>query len=253
MTEGNVNLMNLAGRVGSVGRAHPFQHDTVCLARYNVERGELERDDKGFLMPCADGEPGELLGKITRNSFMPYEGYTDRAASASKVIGNAFRRGDSYFRTGDLLRRDADGYYYFVDRIGDTFRWKGENVSTQEVAQVLTGAPGITEANVYGVVVPGHDGRAGAAALVIDGMFDPVACHRHVQQLPSYAQPLFVRLVSSMATTGTLKQRKIDLQREGFDPSVVTDPLYFRDDDACRYVLLTPELAQRIRRGEIRL
>ncbi len=253
MTEGNVNLMNLAGRMGSVGRAHPFQHDNIRLARYDVGRGELERDEHGLLVPCADSEVGELLGKITRNSFMPYEGYTDRAASAAKVISNAFQRGDSYFRTGDLLRRDREGYYYFVDRVGDTFRWKGENVSTQEVAQILTGAPGVTEANVYGIIVPGHDGRAGAAAIVVDREFDAAAFHRHVQALPAYARPLFVRIVPSMATTGTLKQRKIDLQREGFDQAAIDDPIYFRDDSSASYIRLTAELAQRIRVGDVRL
>lgn len=253
MTEGNVNLMNLAGRVGSVGRAHPFQHHNLRLARYQVDAADLERGPDGFLVPCRDGETGELLGKITRHSFMPYEGYTDRAASEAKVIQSAFRRGDRYFRTGDLLRRDADGYYYFVDRVGDTFRWKGENVSTQEVAHVLNGAPGVTEANVYGVVVPGHEGRAGAAAIVVDNLFDPVAFHRHTQQLPPYARPVFVRLVASMATTGTLKQRKIDLQGDGWDPGSIDDPLYFRDDEAASYVALTVELAARIRSGAVRL
>jgi fatty-acyl-CoA synthase len=169
------------------------------------------------------------------------------------VISDAFERGDSYFRTGDLLRRDGEGYYYFVDRVGDTFRWKGENVSTQEVAQILTGAPGVSEANVYGVIVPGHDGRAGCAAIVVDREFDAVAFYRHVQALPAYARPLFVRIVPSIATTGTLKQRKIDLQREGFDLADTDDPIYFRDDTSGRYARLTPELAQRIRAGEVRL
>jgi fatty-acyl-CoA synthase len=245
--------MNLAGRVGSVGRAHPFQHHNLKLAAYDVSRQELVRDGKGFLIPAPIGQPGELLGKITRNSFMPYEGYTDRKASAAKVVHNAFRQGDSYFRTGDLLRRDAEGYYYFVDRIGDTFRWKGENVSTQEVAEILNGAPGVTETNVYGVEVPGHDGRAGSAAVVSDGPFDAAGFYRQAEQLPAYARPLFVRIVPAMTTTGTLKQKKIDLQNEGFDPQVIKDAIFFRSDDSRAYVPLTPELYASIRSGRIRV
>src|SRR5207247_1275116 len=129
-----------------------------------------------------------------------------------------------------LLRRDRDGYFYFVDRLGDTFRWKGENVSTQEVAEVLNRAPGIGESTVYGVRVPNHDGRAGMAALVLrDGAsFDPVSFYAHAEKsLPGYARPLFVRIASAIAVTGTLKQRKSDYRDQGFDPSAVADPLYF--------------------------
>jgi fatty-acyl-CoA synthase len=255
MTEGNVNLMNLSGRVGSVGRPHAFQHHLIRLARYDVSKEELLRDKRGFLIPCEVGEVGELLGRITRKGYMPYEGYTDRAASEAKTVHNAFRRGDHYFRTGDLLRRDERGYYYFVDRIGDTFRWKGENVSTQEVAEFLNRAQGVIEANVYGVEVPGHEGRAGTAALVVDHRgFDGVAFYRHAQrQLPTYAVPVFVRLVDAIETTGTLKQRKLQLQREGFDLEVIKDPIYLRDDEAGRYVPFTRELAGRLRSGTLRL
>jgi fatty-acyl-CoA synthase len=147
-TEGNVSLMNRSGRVGSVGRPYPFQHHLIRLARYDVEKGELERAANGFLVPCGSDEPGELLSRIGKGGTMPYDGYTDAQATAAKVIHNAFEPGDAYFRTGDVLRRDQDGYYYFVDRVGDTFRWKGENVATQEVAEILNAAPGISETNV---------------------------------------------------------------------------------------------------------
>jgi fatty-acyl-CoA synthase len=255
MTEGNVNLMNLSGRVGSVGRPHAFQHHLLCLARYDVAKQEPMRDGKGFLVPCKVGEVGELLGRITRKGYMPYEGYTDRSASEAKTVRNAFRRGDHYFRTGDLLRRDDRGYYYFVDRIGDTFRWKGENVSTQEVAEILNRAAGLVETNVYGVEVPGNEGRAGAAAVVLDGDgFDGAAFYQHAQRhLPPYAMPLFVRVVDAIETTGTLKQRKIQLQREGFDLDVVRDPLFLRDDEAGRYVPFTTDLASRLRFGGLRI
>src|SRR2546429_451804 len=214
-TEGNVALHNADGRVGSVGKPHPMLADTARLGRFDLARGELVRGPDGFCIPCAPGEPGELLGRV--GGAMEYDGYTDRAASERKPVRDAFTRGDAWFRTGDLLRRDADGYYYFVDRIGDTFRWKGENVATQEVADTLNGAPGVSEANVYGVEVPGADGRAGMAAVVLaDGArFDGGSLHaRAEQQLPAYARPAFVRLVPEMDVTGTLKQRKLALAAE---------------------------------------
>jgi fatty-acyl-CoA synthase len=254
-TEGNVSLMNREGRVGSVGRPHPFQHSQVRLARYDVAKGELARGPDGFLVPCAVDEPGELLGRVSRRGPMPYDGYSDSRASEAKVIRNAFRRGDAYFRSGDILRRDRDGYFYFVDRVGDTFRWKGENVATQEVAEILNGAPGVSETNVYGVQVPGSDGRAGMAALVLepDTRFDPVAFYAHAEQLPTYARPLFVRIVHAMDVTGTLKQRKVDLQRQGYDPNACDGPLYVRDDAQRRYVPLTTALLDDIRSGAARL
>ncbi len=254
-TEGNVSLMNRTGRVGSVGRAHPFQHKQIRLARFDVEKGDLARAADGFLVECGVDEPGELLGRISRRGAMPYDGYSDARASAAKVVRNAFRRGDAYFRTGDLLRRDRDGYYYFVDRVGDTFRWKGENVATQEVAEILNGAPGVSETNVYGVQIPGNDGRAGMAAVVLapGAEFDPVAFYAHAEQLPAYARPLFVRLMPAMDVTGTLKQRKADLQRQGYDVSAINDPVHFRDDAQRRYVSLTPALAEQIRSGALRV
>jgi fatty-acyl-CoA synthase len=254
-TEGNISLMNRSGRVGSVGRAHPFQHHLLELARYDVQTGALVRGPDGFLVRCGVDEPGELLGRVSARATMAYDGYTDAQATEAKLVRNAFRRGDAYFRSGDILRRDAEGYYYFVDRIGDTFRWKGENVSTQEVAGILNQAPGISETNVYGVSVPGSDGRAGMAAVVLapDVHFDPQAFYAHAEQLPAYARPLFVRLVTAMDVTGTLKQRKSALQDQGYEIDAHGDPLYFRDDRAGRYVALTPALLQQIRSGAIRL
>ncbi len=254
-TEGNVSLINRGNRPGSVGRAHPFQHHTVRLARYDVERGDLIRGPDGFLVPCADGEPGEMLGRVGGGP-MPYDGYLDRDASERKLVRDGFRKGDAWFRTGDLLSRDTDGWYYFVDRLGDTFRWKGENVSTQEVGEILNGAPGIVETNVYGVEVPGHDGRAGMAAVVLrDGaLFDGPAFYAYAAaHLPRYAQPAFVRILRAMDVTGTLKQRKIALKAEGFDPERIADPLYVRDDVAATYMSLTIAVATEIAAGARRL
>src|SRR5579871_1389392 len=255
-TEGNVALQNVDGRVGSVGKPHPLLEDQVQLARVDVGTGALVRGRDGLCVACAPGEAGELLGKIGLAGAMDYDGYTDRAATERKIVRDAFAPGDAWFRSGDLLRRDAEGYYYFVDRLGDTFRWKSENVATQEVADVLAGAPGITEANVYGVAVPGEDGRAGMAAVVpaasvpFDGAALWAHCERH---LPAYARPAFVRLVPEMDVTGTLKQRKAALAAEGYDPAAVGDPLFVRADAARAYVPLTPALLDAVRTGHHRL
>ncbi len=255
-TEGNVALQNLDGRVGSVGKPHALLEDQVQLARVDPATGALVRGPDGRCIPCAPGEPGELLGKVGLGGAMEYDGYTDREATERKLVRDAFAPGDAWFRSGDLLRRDADGYYYFVDRLGDTFRWKSENVSTTEVAGVLATAPGVTEANVYGVEVPGADGRAGMAALVLaDGArFDGAALWAHAERhLPPYARPAFVRLVAEMDVTGTLKQRKQALQADGWDPARVADPLFVRDDAARTYVPLTPARVADVRAGRLRL
>ena len=255
-TEGNVALMNLQGIPGSVGRPFPFQHSQVRLARYNPDTGELDRGPTGFLVECEVGETGELLGKIGKG-IMAHDGYTNPEENEKKIVRNAFKRGDTYFRMGDQLYKDGDGNYYFVDREGDTFRWKGENVSTQEVAELLNACPGVGEANVYGVRVPHTDGRAGMASAVLEpgATFDPEAFYQYVaSKLPPYARPLFVRLVQEMDVTGTLKQRKIELHRDGYDPErVKPDPLYFRDDEAGRYVPMTDEILSRLREGTLKL
>jgi fatty-acyl-CoA synthase len=255
-TEGNVALQNLDNRPGSVGRPHAMLEDTVALARIDLGTGALVRGADGLCIACDDGEPGELLGKVGGSGAMEYDGYTDREATERKLVRGAFAPDDAWFRSGDLLRRDAEGYYYFVDRLGDTFRWKGENVATMEVSDRLNAAPGVTEANVFGVTVPGEDGRAGMAALVLrDGAtFDGDAFFAHAERhLPRYAMPAFVRLVPAMEVTGTLKQRKQSFADDGWDPSRTTDPLYVRDDAGRTYVALDATRAAAIRSGAFRL
>ena len=255
-TEGNVALQNVDNRPGSVGKPHPMLDDQVALARVDLATGTLVRDADGRGMPCADDEPGELLGKVGLSGAMEYDGYTDREATERKLARGVFAPDDAWFRSGDLLRRDADGYYYFVDRMGDTFRWKGENVATMEVADRLSSAPGVTEANVFGVTVPGEDGRAGMAALVLrDGAgFDGAAFFAHAEKhLPRYAMPAFVRLLSAMDVTGTLKQRKHTLVADGWDPTRAGDALFVRDDAARTYVPLTSERVAAIKGGALRL
>jgi fatty-acyl-CoA synthase len=255
-TEGNVALQNLDNRVGSVGKPHEAMADQVTLVRYDPGAGDVVRGPDGLCVACAPDEPGELLGKIGLAGSMDYDGYTDRAATERKILRDVRAPGDAWFRSGDLLRRDRDGYYYFVDRIGDTFRWKGENVATQEVADVLNAAPGVTESTVYGVPVPGEDGRAGMAAIVLaEGHpFDAAALYAHAStHLPRYALPAFVRIMPALAVTGTLKQQKRDLVADGWDPARIADPLFVRDDDASTYVPLDAPTAATIAAGRHRL
>jgi len=252
-TEGNVSLINLDGKPGAVGRLGALARRAMGLhvVRFDVEREEVVRDAKGRCIECGPGEPGEVIARI--NDLTRFDGYTDAKATKKKVLTDVFRTGDRFFRTGDLLRFDEDGWFYFVDRIGDTFRWKGENVSTGEVAEVLATFPGVAEANVYGVEVQGSDGRAGMASLVATDAFDLEALGRHLERhLPAYARPLFLRLQPQMEITGTFKHRKVDLVKEGFDPDRVGGPLFFRDAEK-GYVPLERELYARIEAGEVRM
>lgn len=245
-TEGNAETANFLNRNGTVGPLLPWK---MKLARWDTQRDELLRGPDGFAIVAKLGEPGVLLGKIDDRN--PYAGYTDARASHGKVLTDVFEQGDAWFNTGDLLSRDRLWHLHFVDRLGDTFRWKGENVSTQEVAELLNKAPGVRESNVYGVEVPGTDGRAGMAAIVVEPDFSPQRFYEHVAaELPTYAQPRFLRLVESVSTTGTFKHKKVELRDEGWDPAKVKDPLLLRDVAGKSYVELTPERAAKVRAGE---
>jgi fatty-acyl-CoA synthase len=183
-----------------------------------------------------------------------FEGYASEAETDRKILHDVFKKGDVWFRTGDLMRKDKNGYFYFVDRIGDTFRWKGENVSTTEVEEVVGRFDGILETNVYGVQIPGRDGRAGMAAIVAKDNLNLTALRDHLaQQLPEYARPVFLRIRKDNDVTTTFKQKKINLLKEGFDPTLTTDPIYFNDPQRKAFVRVDPELYDRIKNGEVRL
>jgi fatty-acyl-CoA synthase len=237
-TEGNVSLFNLEDRPGSLGRVPSFlsHRFPIALIRVDADSNTPLRDAHGFCVRCAPGETGEALGRIAApgaKSGGRFEGYTDPTATERKILRNVFAEGDAWFRTGDLMRQDDKGFFYFVDRIGDTFRWKGENVATMEVAEAIAAFPGVTDASVYGVAVPGADGRAGMAAIAVDAGFDLAGLHAHlVERLPGYARPLFLRLCPALETTGTFKHKKSDLVRQGFDPACVNDPVYYNDGRA---------------------
>ncbi|HVN87731.1 MAG TPA: long-chain-acyl-CoA synthetase [Candidatus Binatia bacterium] len=255
-TEANISLMNRRGRVGSIGRSAPFTHAQLKLVRYDFERGMPWRGPNGWLQECGPGEVGELISIVSKQTTMSFDGYVNKKDNEQKIVRDCFERGDVYLRTGDLMRRDRASYYYFVDRIGDTFRWKGENVATQEVAELLNRAPGVSETAVYGVKVPATEGRAGMALVVLapGAQFDANAYHAFVTRvLPPYARPLFVRIAAVMDVTGTLKHTKMRLQEEGYDVSRVSDPLYFRDDQRRTYVRVDAALQQRIDGGELNL
>ncbi len=231
-TEGNVSLYNCEGRPGAIGRipaflAHRFP---VALIQCHVETGEPLRDADNRCILCEPGCVGEAIGQISTQGgrgTARFEGYTDAAATERKIIRDVFAEGDAWFRTGDLMRRDAAGFFYFVDRMGDTFRWKGENVSTTEVGEVLARYPGVAEAIVYGVPVEAEEGRACMAALSTTADFDLQGLPDFLAQcLPPYARPIFLRLCSSIEATGTFKPIKTRLMHEAFDPSRSEDPLF---------------------------
>ena len=254
-TEGNVSFFNFDGRQGAIGRAPKWLRSrfNFRLVQFDVETEQVVRGPGGLCIECGPGQVGQCIGRIGGDVRADYTGYLDKAASDKKILRDVLARGDAWFATGDLMRADADGYFYFVDRIGDTFRWKGENVSTGEVAEQLHAAPGVDEATVYGVELPGADGRAGMAALVVDKTFDLAALSAHVaRELPAYAQPVFVRLLPAIDTTGTFKIRKLDLVADGFDPARIKGPLYFHDPQA-GYVTLTKALFGRLTAGAVKV
>jgi fatty-acyl-CoA synthase len=258
-TEGTFSLYNCEGKPGSIGRIPSFltHRLPVALLRVAADTSEPVRGADGFCEPCAADEAGEAVGLIPAEDGKRtgrFEGYADTSASERKVLRNVFKEGDAWYRTGDLMRRDAAGFYYFVDRLGETFRWKGENVSTAEVMGALTAAPHVLDGVVFGVAVPGTEGRAGMAALVVDEHFDLGVFRAHVvAQLPAYARPVFVRLVPALDLTGTFKPRKLELVREGYDPAQVSDPLYVADTRSGAYVPLDREQHAAIASGRLRL
>ena len=167
---------------------------------------------------------------------------------------DVFTKGDAWYRSGDIFTRDAKGYYYFVDKLGDTFRWKGENVSALEVAQSISSFPGTKEAAVYGVAVPGCEGRAGMAAISIDAAFDLVAFSGYLKtRLPLYAQPLFMRVVRQLELTSTFRPKKFRLVSEGFDPNMIGDPLYFNNHKTGEFEAMGSELHKLIISGKVRV
>jgi len=254
-TEGNVSLFNFDGRRGAIGRIPGYlkKKFNIKIVKFDVETEMPIRGPDGCCIEVAPGEVGECVGHIANDARSNFTGYADKAATEKKVLHDVFAKGDAWFRTGDLMRIDSDDYIYFVDRIGDTFRWKGENVATSEVSERLAGMPGVLEVNVYGVQIGNLDGKGGMASLVVGPEFDITTLAEYVdRELPAYARPIFVRLQREIETTGTFKYRKIDLVTDGFDPTRTKDPLYFRDP-AKGYVKITKAVHAKIMAGGFKL
>ena len=251
-TEANAATLNVDNRVGSCGRVPFWDKTNLRLLKFDTQTQTHVRDGEGCYVHCRPGEVGEAVGMILNLPDIGagrFEGYTSPEATESKILRNVFVEGDAWWASGDLLRYDEDGYCYFVDRIGDTFRWKSENVSTLEVADALGDFPGLELINIYGVLVPNHEGRAGMAAVLMQPgqQFDPQAFFAFANdRLPHYALPVFVRVSAMADMTSTFKLRKIDLQRQGYNPALFTDPLFVKDDQAGSYVPFSAEVLERL-------
>jgi acyl-CoA synthetase (AMP-forming)/AMP-acid ligase II len=221
------------------------------VVRFDHDGEQPMRGDDGHMEEVETGGVGLLITEVTDRT--PFDGYTDPKATEAKLLRDVFVRGDCWFNTGDLVRDQGYRHIQFVDRVGDTFRWKGENVATTEVEAAFAAIPGVEQAVVYGVQVPHAEGRAGMAALTLSGEFDGEAVAKALsERLPAYAVPVFVRIKTEQETTATFKYRKVDLKREGFDPEQVSDPLYVRWSSKGGYEPLTEDHLSAINKGEWR-
>ncbi|MDE0659591.1 MAG: long-chain-acyl-CoA synthetase [Gammaproteobacteria bacterium] len=251
-SEGNVAFANLLNKDRTIGMTSA----KIALVDYDVDADEIVRDADGRCVEVEPGEPGLVLGHINPNAA--FEGYTDREATEKKILRDVLEAGDAWFNTGDLVREIDVGYslgyphYQFVDRVGDTFRWRAENVSTNEVGEIVNGFDGVEICNVYGVEVPAADGRAGMAAICLSASaeLDLDGFAQYVErELPAYARPVFLRIQKDFDLTGTFKLVKGDLKREGYNIDAFSDPVYVMKPRTNNYVPLDPEYLQTIRDG----
>ncbi|BFY97264.1 hypothetical protein BsWGS_00304 [Bradybaena similaris] len=247
-TEGVTATVNMSNKLGAIGRLSPLLNkldpNAKALVKFDYETARPLRDKNGRCVKVRRGEPGLFIARIPdlllkKGEYQVY--LSSKEANESKLVRDAFVPGDVYMNYGDVLVLDKDYFMYFQDRIGDTFRWKGENVSTTEVANIISALTFVHDTNVYGVEVPGSEGRAGMAALVLNegqklGPKELKELYEHVcEELPSYARPIFVRHLDNAVMTSTFKQQKFDLVKEGFDLNKVKDPLYYLDTEKHTY------------------
>ena len=257
-SEGNVSLTNVDSRFGSIGRIPPYAKNALPtkIVKFDVVNEKVVRNEDGFCIECGDDEAGEVIGLIPNEDKFSgkFEGYTDKEATEKKILKDVFEKGDQWFSSGDLLKRDNDGYYYFVDRFGDTFSWKYDNVAKSEVSEAISTFAGVKEANVYGVLVPGEDGRAGMASIVPGEEFSINGLYEHLSQhLPKYSIPVFIRISKEIEVTGTFKYKKTDLVKDGFDPSVVKDQMYYASTSENDYIDLDANVFKKISDHELKL
>jgi fatty-acyl-CoA synthase len=249
-SESPVGIFNLSGRVGSVGNLPHAWMFGLKLARLD-ENGELARDARGHLIECQDDEPGELLVRARRSGLGVYHGYVDPSATEARLVRDAFTAGDALFRTSDILRRDRDGFYYFVERGGDSYRFRGENVAVAQVERELLATPGVLEAVVTGVEIAGYDGRVGLAVVVSEPGFDVASLEALAARLPRSALPRFVRVVPELARTSSLKLKRRSWAHEGVDPARIGSELWTLIGG--RYRQLDSETYRDIGSGKLRL
>ncbi len=252
-SEGNVAFMNLLNKDRTIG----MTASTIALVKYDVDADEIIRDAAGRCVPVAEGEPGLLLAEI--NPTQVFEGYTNAEATQKKIVHGVLKDADAWFNSGDLIRQVDVGFavgqkhYQFVDRVGDTFRWRSENVSTNEVGEIINQHPSVQFCNVYGVSIPKADGRAGMAAITLNSglkQIDIADFSAYVtRELPSYARPVFIRIQPEMEVTGTFKLMKGDLRREGYDLATVNEPLYVMKPGQPAYEPLDQQFLSKIRAG----
>ncbi|WP_375192162.1 long-chain-acyl-CoA synthetase [Marinobacter sp.] len=248
-SEGNIGFSNFFNMDNTVG----FSTAPYKLVKFHEGTRDPIRDKKGFMKEVAKGEPGLLIGEITKK--WSFEGYTQKDATEKSILRNAFKKGDAWFNTGDVLREIGFGHLQFVDRMGDTFRWKGENVSTTEVENIIDGSGLVEEAIVYGVEIPGTNGKAGMVTLVPQSngqSFDVNGLFRYLRDnLPAYAVPVFLRVTNAIEKTGTFKYRKVDIQKLGYSLRD-GESVYAWLPGTDGYTLLTPELVSEIESGSVR-
>ncbi len=252
-SEGNIGFTNLFNFDNTVGFC-PLPYKIV---KYDKDADQPVRGKNGFMVEAKKGEAGLLVGEITEKT--PFDGYTDPAKNDACILKDVFTKGDRYFNTGDLVRDIGFRHAQFVDRTGDTFRWKGENVSTTEVENIMNGHPTLQDAVVYGVEIPNTNGRAGMAAITpheghAEADLDLPGLYAHLKsELPAYAVPVFLRVRQAMETTGTFKYQKNNLKKEGFDPAQVSgEHLFVCLPGSSGYVALTDEIYQNIQKGQYR-
>jgi citronellyl-CoA synthetase len=248
-SEGNIAFFNTFNLDQTMG----FTVTSYAIVEYDKEREQPVRDNKGYLKKVPAGGVGLLLGEITR--FYPYDGYTDKSKTESTMLRNVFSKGDAWFNTGDLVRDMGFKHTQFVDRTGDTFRWKGENVSTTELEEIINQFEGVGESIVYGVEIPDNSGRAGMVNLILNipvEEFNLRAFHQYLsQELPSYAIPLFIRFSKETETTTTFKYLKSKLKEEGYDCTKINTPVYALLNGI--YVRVTPEVMNDINSGKYKM
>ncbi|CAL4182209.1 unnamed protein product, partial [Meganyctiphanes norvegica] len=255
-TEGNIGLANLVGQVWAIGhlpvlfpKLMPF-----LLIKKDPQSGGYLRDKNGLCIPCKPGETGEVVG-ITRELFpgVRYDGYVNRKAAQKKIIKDVRKKGDSAFTSGDMLYMDELGFLYFQDRIGDTFRWHGENVSTMEVEAYISKIVEGKDTAVFGIKMPGCEGAAGMAVIADpEDSLDIADLLQEIKKvLPPYARPVILRICNKIDLTGTFKIQKVSLKKEGFDISVVSDHMYFLNTQQTKYLPLTADLYQNILQSKV--